>query len=36
VQEVSRAVGFESLSSFTRSFAQFCGETPSAYRGRVK
>jgi transcriptional regulator GlxA family with amidase domain len=36
VQEVSSAVGFDSLSSFTRSFAQFSGETPSAYRRRVK
>lgn len=36
VQEVSSAVGFESLSSFTRSFVQFCGETPSAYRRRAR
>ena len=35
VQETSTAVGFESLSSFTRSFTQFCGETPSTYRKRV-
>ena len=35
VQATSTAVGFDSLSSFTRSFAQFCGETPSAYRKRV-
>jgi AraC-like DNA-binding protein/quercetin dioxygenase-like cupin family protein len=35
VQATSSAVGFESLSAFTRSFAQFCGETPSAYRRRV-
>jgi AraC-like DNA-binding protein len=35
VQATSSAVGFDSLSSFTRSFAQFCGETPSAYRKRV-
>lgn len=35
VQATSSAVGFESLSSFTRSFTQFCGETPSAYRKRV-
>jgi AraC-like DNA-binding protein len=32
VQATSSAVGFESLSSFTRCFSQFCGETPSAYR----
>src|SRR5690606_14463260 len=36
VQDASSAVGFDSLSSFTRSFAQFSGETPSAYRRRVK
>ncbi|MGU3501603.1 AraC family transcriptional regulator [Mycobacterium sp. C31M] len=35
VQATCSAVGFDSLSSFTRSFAQFCGETPSAYRKRV-
>ena len=35
VQETSTAVGFESLSSFTRAFTQFCGETPSTYRKRV-
>ena len=35
VQETASAVGFDSLSSFTRAFAQFCGETPSAYRKRV-
>jgi AraC-like DNA-binding protein len=35
VQETSTAVGFDSLSSFTRAFSQFCGETPSTYRKRV-
>lgn len=35
VQGAASAVGFESLSSFTRAFTQFCGETPSAYRKRV-
>jgi AraC-like DNA-binding protein/quercetin dioxygenase-like cupin family protein len=35
VQATSSAVGFENLSSFTRCFAQFCGETPSVYRRRV-
>jgi AraC-like DNA-binding protein len=35
VQATSSAVGFESLSSFTRSFTQFCGETPTTYRKRV-
>ena len=32
VQETSTAVGFDSLSSFTRAFTQFSGETPSTYR----
>ncbi len=35
VQETATTVGFDSVSSFTRAFAQFCGETPSAYRKRV-
>jgi AraC-like DNA-binding protein len=35
VQETSTAVGFDSLSAFTRAFTQFCGETPSTYRKRV-
>ncbi|MCG5433272.1 helix-turn-helix transcriptional regulator [Mycobacterium sp. MYCO198283] len=35
VQETSTAVGFESLSAFTRAFTEFSGETPSAYRRRV-
>lgn len=35
VQETATAVGFENLSSFTRCFAQFCGETPSSYRRRA-
>lgn len=35
VQETASAVGFDSLSSFARAFAHFCGETPSAYRKRV-
>ncbi|MBI3226383.1 MAG: helix-turn-helix transcriptional regulator [Mycolicibacterium cosmeticum] len=35
VQATSSAVGFDNLSSFTRSFTQFCGETPSSYRRRV-
>jgi AraC-like DNA-binding protein len=35
VQETSTAVGFESLSSFTRAFTQFCGDTPSAYRRKA-
>ena len=35
VLETSTAVGFDSLSSFSRAFSQFCGETPSVYRRRV-
>jgi AraC-like DNA-binding protein len=35
VQETASAVGFDSLSSFTRAFSQFVGETPTTYRKRV-
>ena len=35
VQETSMAVGFDSMSSFTRAFTQFSGETPSTYRKRL-
>jgi AraC-like DNA-binding protein/quercetin dioxygenase-like cupin family protein len=35
IQQTASAVGFDSLSSFTRAFANFCGETPSGYRKRV-
>lgn len=35
VQATSSAVGFDNLSSFTRAFTQFCGETPTTYRKRV-
>jgi AraC-like DNA-binding protein len=35
VQETASAVGFDSLSSFTRAFTHFCGETPSSYRRRA-
>ncbi len=35
VQKTSTAVGFDSLSSFTRAFTQFNGETPSTYRKRI-
>ncbi|HEY0228309.1 MAG TPA: helix-turn-helix transcriptional regulator, partial [Mycobacterium sp.] len=35
VQQTATAVGFDSLSAFTRAFAQFCGETPSTYRKRT-
>jgi transcriptional regulator GlxA family with amidase domain len=34
VRDVSTAVGFDSVRSFARAFAQYCGETPS-YRQRV-
>ncbi|MGV0810463.1 helix-turn-helix transcriptional regulator [Mycolicibacterium boenickei] len=36
VQATATAVGFENLSSFTRCFTQFCGQTPSAYRSRAR
>ena len=35
VADTAIAVGFDSLSAFTRAFAQFAGETPSSYRKRV-
>ena len=35
VRDVATAVGFDSVSSFARAFAQYCGETPSSYRQRV-
>ena len=35
VQATATAVGFESLSAFTRCFTQFSGESPSAYRRRT-
>ncbi|MEO0035085.1 MAG: hypothetical protein RLZZ501_1108 [Pseudomonadota bacterium] len=33
--EVADRLGFASLSSFSKSFREFCGETPAAYRRRV-
>ncbi len=36
VQQTATAVGFESLSAFTRAFTQFCGETPTSYRRRPR
>jgi transcriptional regulator GlxA family with amidase domain len=35
VLDVATFVGFESVSSFTRAFGRYCGETPSSYRVRV-
>jgi transcriptional regulator GlxA family with amidase domain len=32
---VATAVGFDSVSAFTRAFLQRCGENPSGYRRRV-
>lgn len=36
VLAVATDVGFESVSAFTRAFVRCCGETPSAYRRRVR
>ena len=35
VADTAVAVGFDSISAFTRSFTAFGGETPSSYRRRV-
>ncbi len=35
VLEIATAVGFQSLSGFTRAFRRYTGETPLAYRRRV-
>ena len=35
VLDVATAVGFESVSAFTRAFRRLTGETPTAYRRRV-
>jgi AraC-like DNA-binding protein len=36
VTAISFGVGFTNISSFSRSFRQYVGETPSAYRARVR
>lgn len=36
VMEVATAVGFDSVSAFSRAFFKHCGETPSTYRQRVR
>lgn len=36
VSDVAFEVGYTSLSAFAKSFAHFAGETPSAYRARVR
>lgn len=36
VTSVAFGLGYDSLSAFSRRFARFAGETPSAYRTRVK
>lgn len=36
VTDVALGVGFDNLSSFTRAFRRHSGETPSAYRARVR
>ncbi|WP_018506133.1 AraC family transcriptional regulator [Parafrankia discariae] len=33
---IALAVGFQSVSAFTRAFGQYTGETPTAYRQRVR
>jgi transcriptional regulator GlxA family with amidase domain len=35
VLDVSVTVGFNSVSAFSRAFAERCGESPSSYRRRV-
>ncbi|MGF7238946.1 MAG: helix-turn-helix domain-containing protein [Frankia sp.] len=35
ITAVALAVGFESVSAFTRAFGQYAGETPTAYRQRA-
>ena len=35
VHQTATAVGFDSISAFSRAFTEFCGETPSTYRRRI-
>ena len=35
VQQTASAVGFDSLSAFTRAFTRFAGEAPSGYHRRI-
>jgi AraC-like DNA-binding protein len=36
VTDISFDVGFTNISSFCRSFSRYVGETPSAYRARIR
>lgn len=36
VLAIALAVGFQSVSAFTRAFGQYAGESPTAYRQRVR
>jgi len=36
VLDVATTIGFDSVSAFTRAFTRYTGETPTAYRGRVR
>lgn len=35
VQQTAAAIGFDSLSAFTRAFTKFAGEPPSSYQRRI-